>query len=167
MTEEEKKAIIESLENTLGCSLKVLGELIRECSIAEEFEHSSEIDNSLDERTKQLFDEVTALMNEIGVPAKVKGYNYLREAIVMVVKKPMRINNMVKHLYIVIAENFETTPSAVERAIRNAIKSTWTNGNKSALKNVFGETFYFSNVKEQNRSFIKMITQYLKSKNNY
>ena len=82
--------------------------------------------------------QVTNIIHEVGVPAHIKGYQYLREAIIMVVKDIDVINQITKSLYPQIAKKFETTPSRVERAIRHAIEVAWGRGQQEAVENIFG-----------------------------
>ena len=83
---------------------------------------------------------VTNLIHEIGVPAHIKGYQYLREAIMMVVEDIDVINQITKCLYPQIAQKFKTTPSRVERAIRHAIEVAWGRGQQETVENIFGYT---------------------------
>lgn len=83
---------------------------------------------------------VTNIIHEVGVPAHIKGYQYLREAIMMVIKDTDVINQITKQLYPEIADKYHTTPSRVERAIRHAIEVAWGRGEQSAVENIFGYT---------------------------
>ena len=83
---------------------------------------------------------VTNIIHEVGVPAHIKGYQYLREAIIMVVKDIDVINQITKSLYPQIAHKFNTTPSRVERAIRHAIEVAWGRGQQEVVENIFGYT---------------------------
>lgn len=83
---------------------------------------------------------VTNIIHEIGVPAHIKGYQYLREAIMMVVKDIDIINQITKQLYPEIARKFKTTPSRVERAIRHAIEVAWGRGEQDTVESIFGYT---------------------------
>ena len=89
---------------------------------------------------KNLEVEVTGIMHEIGVPAHIKGYQYLRDAIMMVVKDLDIINSITKQLYPSIAREYNTTPSRVERAIRHAIEVAWSRGQIEAIDALFGYT---------------------------
>ena len=80
---------------------------------------------------------VTNIIHEVGVPAHIKGYQYLREAIMMVIKDTDVINQITKQLYPEIADKYHTTPSRVERAIRHAIEVAWGRGEQSAVENIF------------------------------
>ena len=100
---------------------------------------------------------VTNVIHEVGVPAHIKGYQYLREAIMMVVNDIDVINQITKSLYPQIAGKFNTTPSRVERAIRHAIEVAWGRGQQEAVENIFGYTISASKGKPTNSEFIAMI----------
>ena len=101
--------------------------------------------------------EVTDMIHDIGVPAHIKGYQYLREAIVMAVKDPLMISSITKILYPTIAKNFQTTPSRVERAIRHAIEVAWSRGKMETLDHLFGYTINTGKGKPTNSEFIALI----------
>lgn len=105
---------------------------------------------------------VTNLIHEVGVPAHIKGYQYLREAIMMVVNDIDVINQITKSLYPKIAYKFNTTPSRVERAIRHAIEVAWGRGQQEAVENIFGYTISASKGKPTNSEFIAMIADKLR-----
>ncbi|WHH59920.1 sporulation transcription factor Spo0A [Petroclostridium sp. X23] len=105
---------------------------------------------------------VTKVIHEIGVPAHIKGYQYLRDAIMMVVKDMEIINSITKQLYPTIARQYNTTPSRVERAIRHAIEVAWGRGQVETLENLFGYTIQNSKGKPTNSEFIAMIADKLR-----
>ena len=105
---------------------------------------------------------VTNVIHEIGVPAHIKGYQYLREAIIMVVSNIDMINQITKQLYPEIAEKYHTTPSRVERAIRHAIEVAWGRGQQQAVERIFGYTVSASKGKPTNSEFIAMIADKLR-----
>ena len=105
---------------------------------------------------------VTNLIHEVGVPAHIKGYQYLREAIMMVVKDTDVINQITKQLYPEIASKYHTTPSRVERAIRHAIEVAWGRGEQGAVENIFGYTISAAKGKTTNSEFIAMIIDKLR-----
>ncbi|MCI9177612.1 MAG: sporulation transcription factor Spo0A [Clostridia bacterium] len=105
---------------------------------------------------------VTNVIHEVGVPAHIKGYQYLREAIMMVVKDTEVINQITKQLYPEIAEKYHTTPSRVERAIRHAIEVAWGRGEQGAVENIFGYTVSAAKGKPTNSEFIAMIADKLR-----
>lgn len=105
---------------------------------------------------------VTNIIHEVGVPAHIKGYQYLREAIMMVVNDIDVINQITKSLYPRIAFKFNTTPSRVERAIRHAIEVAWGRGQQEAVENIFGYTISAAKGKPTNSEFIAMIADKLR-----
>ena len=105
---------------------------------------------------------VTNIIHEVGVPAHIKGYQYLREAIIMVVNDIDIINQITKNLYPQIAHKFNTTPSRVERAIRHAIEVAWGRGDQKTVENIFGYTISAAKGKPTNSEFIAMIADKLR-----
>lgn len=104
---------------------------------------------------------VTAIIHEIGVPAHIKGYQYLREAILLAVDDMDVINAVTKVLYPEVARRFSTTPSRVERAIRHAIEVAWDRGDLETLQKYFGYTVNSAKGKPTNSEFIAMIADRL------
>lgn len=105
---------------------------------------------------------VTNVIHEVGVPAHIKGYQYLREAIMMVVNDIDIINQITKQLYPEIAQKYHTTPSRVERAIRHAIEVAWGRGEPSTVESIFGYTVSAAKGKPTNSEFIAMIADKLR-----
>ncbi len=105
---------------------------------------------------------ITGVIHEIGVPAHIKGYQYLREAILMVYNDVEILGSVTKVLYPQIAEQFSTTSSRVERAIRHAIEVAWSRGNSEAIAQLFGYTVSMSKAKPTNSEFIAMIADKLR-----
>ncbi len=105
---------------------------------------------------------VTNIIHEVGVPAHIKGYQYLREAIMLVIKDIDVINQITKSLYPQIAAKYETTPSRVERAIRHAIEVAWGRGEPGLVENIFGYTVNAMKGKPTNSEFIAMIADKLR-----
>ena len=101
--------------------------------------------------------DVTEIIHEIGVPAHIKGYQYLREAIMMAVEDVEMLNSITKILYPTIAEKFKTTPSRVERAIRHGIEVAWSRGRSETLESLFGYTISAGKGKPTNSEFIALI----------
>ena len=101
--------------------------------------------------------DVTGLIHEIGVPAHIKGYQYLREAIAACVEDPSMLGSITKVLYPTIAKRFQTTPSRVERAIRHAIEVAWSRGKMETLDAMFGYTIDTGKGKPTNSEFIALI----------
>lgn len=107
---------------------------------------------------------VTEILHEIGVPAHIKGYQYLREAILMVIGDMDVINAVTKILYPDVAKKYNTTPSRVERAIRHAIEVAWDRGDLEVLQRFFGYTVSNSKGKPTNSEFIALIADSLRLK---
>ncbi|MCI7321837.1 MAG: sporulation transcription factor Spo0A [Lachnospiraceae bacterium] len=105
-----------------------------------------------------LEEDVTEMIHEVGVPAHIKGYQYLREAIIMCVNNMDMLNSITKILYPSIAKKFQTTPSRVERAIRHAIEVAWSRGKMDTLDDLFGYTISNGKGKPTNSEFIALIT---------
>ena len=109
--------------------------------------------------------EITNIIHEIGVPAHIKGYMYLREAITMVVNDMELLSAVTKELYPSIAKKYNTTASRVERAIRHAIEVAWGRGQVEALNKLFGYTINIDKGKPTNSEFIAIIADKLRLKN--
>ena len=105
---------------------------------------------------------VTNLIHEIGVPAHIKGYQFLREAIMKVVNNIDILNQITKQLYPEIAEKYGTTPSRVERAIRHAIEVAWGRGQTDTVESIFGYTVSAAKGKPTNSEFIAMLADKLR-----
>ena len=105
---------------------------------------------------------VTDILHQIGVPAHIKGYHYLRDSIIMSVKHPEIINAVTKELYPSVAKKYETTSSRVERAIRHAIEVAWDRGDVDILNSYFGYTIHNGRGKPTNSEFIAMISDRLR-----
>lgn len=109
--------------------------------------------------------EITTIIHEIGVPAHIKGYMYLREAITMVVNDMELLSAVTKELYPSIAKKYNTTASRVERAIRHAIEVAWGRGQVDAINRLFGYTVHNEKGKPTNSEFIAIIADKLRLKN--
>ncbi len=108
--------------------------------------------------------QVTRIIHQVGIPAHIKGYQYLRSAIIMVTKDNRVINEVTKTLYPSVAREFDTTSSRVERAIRHAIEVAWDRGDVDMLNSFFGYTIQNSKGKPTNSEFIAMIADNLRLK---
>lgn len=106
--------------------------------------------------------KVTEILHQIGVPAHIKGYHYLRDSIIMSIEQPEIINAVTKQLYPSVAKKYETTSSRVERAIRHAIEVAWDRGDVDVLNSYFGYTIHISRGKPTNSEFIAMIADKLR-----
>lgn len=100
---------------------------------------------------------VTSIIHEVGVPAHIKGYQYVREAIMITVENMDVINSVTKVLYPEVAKRYHTTPSRVERAIRHAIEVAWSRGKLDAIDEMFGYTVNSGKGKPTNSEFIALI----------
>ena len=121
-----------------------------------------EISRASEKKEENIEALVTNVIHEVGVPAHIKGYQYLREAIIMVVNDIDVINQITKSLYPKIAGKFSTTPSRVERAIRHAIEVAWGRGQQDVVENIFGYTISAAKGKPTNSEFIAMIADKLR-----
>jgi two-component system response regulator (stage 0 sporulation protein A) len=108
--------------------------------------------------------QVTRIIHQIGVPAHIKGYQYLRTAILLTVKDSDIINSVTKVLYPSVAKKYQTTTSRVERAIRHAIEVAWDRGDVDTLNSYFGYTIQNNRGKPTNSEFIAMIADNLRLK---
>lgn len=112
--------------------------------------------------SKNLEVEVTRMIHQMGVPAHVKGYQYLRDAIVSVVLNVSLLGAVTKELYPMIAAKYQTTPSRVERAIRHAIELAWDRGNVDFMNRFFGYTINVDRGKPTNSEFVAMVADKLR-----
>ncbi|MCD8323668.1 MAG: sporulation transcription factor Spo0A [Clostridiales bacterium] len=114
-------------------------------------------ENTHEAQEHDLETDVTNIIHEIGVPAHIKGYQYLREAIMMSVNDIEMLNSITKILYPTIAKKFQTTSSRVERAIRHAIEVAWSRGKMDTIDKIFGYTIQCGKGKPTNSEFIALI----------
>ena len=140
------------------CDVNVLLERIRQVAAAPE---QDELLAPLQQGNASLEAAVTEIIHEIGVPAHIKGYQYLREAIILTINDMDIINAVTKVLYPEVAKKFGTTPSRVERAIRHAIEVAWDRGDIEVLQKFFGYTVSNIKGKPTNSEFIAMIADCL------
>lgn len=108
-------------------------------------------------KNKTLEEKITNIFISVGIPAHIKGYQFLREAIKMAVERPEIVNSITKKLYPTIAERYDTTSSKVERAIRHAIEVAWNKGKIDSINNLFGIKVYSANDKPTNGEFIALV----------
>ena len=133
------------------CRMSTVLERVRQLASAQTAEEEQE------DAARVLERRVTAIIHEIGVPAHIKGYQYLREAIILVVNDMDTINAVTKVLYPAVAKKFGTTASRVERAIRHAIEVAWDRGDLEILQKYFGYTVNGAKGKPTNSECIAMI----------
>lgn len=107
---------------------------------------------------------ITEILHQIGVPAHIKGYQYVREAIRLTVENPDMLNSVTKILYPTVAKNFKSTSSRVERAIRHAIEVAWDRGDVEVLNSYFGYTIQSQRGKPTNSEFVAMISDKIRLK---
>ena len=141
------------------CDVDALAERIRQSVRPEDFPGAAVAD--FRPREPDLESTVTEVIHEIGVPAHIKGYQYLREAIIMTIGDMEIINAVTKVLYPAVAKKYATTPSRVERAIRHAIEVAWDRGDLETLQKFFGYTVSNIKGKPTNSEFIAMIADHL------
>ena len=108
-------------------------------------------------KTNKLDERITNIFITVGIPAHIKGYQFLREAIKMAIDSPDIVNSITKRLYPEVAERFDTSPSKVERAIRHAIEVAWHRGKIENINSVFGLKVYTSQEKPTNGEFIALV----------
>lgn len=106
--------------------------------------------------------EVTTMMHQIGIPAHVKGYQYIRDAILMVVEDVSLLGAVTKELYPAIAKKYDTAPSRVERGIRHAIELAWERGHTETLKRIFGYSMNIERQKPTNSEFVALLADKLR-----
>ena len=114
------------------------------------------------ELLNKAFPDHPFLLHEIGVPAHIKGYLYLRESITMVYNDIEILGSITKILYPVVAKKYKTTSSRVERAIRHAIEVAWNRGNVDAISSIFSYTISYNKSKPTNSEFIAMLADKLR-----
>ncbi len=108
-------------------------------------------------KNKSLEEKITNIFITVGIPAHIKGYQFLREAIKMAIDNPDIINSITKRLYPEVARRFDTSPSKVERAIRHAIEVAWNRGKIENINSLFGVRVYSHNEKPTNGEFIALV----------
>ena len=139
---------------TKPCRVSSVGERLRQLITSGGLEPERDDNAALES-------QVTAIIHDVGVPAHIKGYQYLREAIIIAVKDMDVINAVTKVLYPEVAKRFGTTASRVERAIRHAIEVAWDRGDLETLQKYFGYTVSNAKGKPTNSEFIAMIADRL------
>ncbi|MEW9674582.1 sporulation transcription factor Spo0A [Lentibacillus sp. L22] len=140
-----------------------LADQIRQVQGSSGISHSNQRKfNKKEQKKKDLEASITNIIHEIGVPAHIKGYMYLREAITMVYNDIELLGSITKVLYPDIAKKFNTTASRVERAIRHAIEVAWSRGNIESISALFGYTVNISKAKPTNSEFIAMVADRLR-----
>lgn len=118
--------------------------------------------DAVKEKDRSQDSRVTSIMHELGIPAHIKGYQYLRDAIIMVADRVDLLSRVTKELYPAIASKYSTTPSRVERAIRHAIEVAWDRGNIESIDKIFSHTISKEKGKPTNSEFIAMVADRLR-----
>ncbi|ATW24063.1 sporulation transcription factor Spo0A [Candidatus Formimonas warabiya] len=136
--------------------LEVLGNRIRQLAKGQSATTHAPV------KTKNLDVEVTNIIHQMGVPAHIKGYQYLRDAILLVIDEVNLLGAITKELYPMIAQKYNTTASRVERAIRHAIELAWDRGNVEMMNKFFGYTINVERGKPTNSEFIAMVADKLR-----
>jgi two-component system response regulator (stage 0 sporulation protein A) len=113
-------------------------------------------------RPSSMESRITQIMRDVGVPAHIKGYQYMRDAVLLVIEDLELISSVTKRLYPELARRYKTTPSRVERAIRHAIEVAWTRGQVDTIHDLFGYTINTKKGKPTNSEFIAMIADKLR-----
>lgn len=126
------------------------------------WQNTSEKELTKSQQSNDLEVTISDVMREIGVPAHIKGYQYLRQSIILTVNDPELMHAVTKLLYPTVAKTNHTTPSRVERAIRHAIEVAWDRGDVDVLSSYFGYTIQNSRGKPTNSEFIAMISDKLR-----
>ena len=128
----------------------------------DKIEENSYVTNNIEDIMET---KVTGIIHKVGVPAHIKGYQYLRTAIIKSIINSEIINSVTKELYPQVAKEYNTTPARVERAIRHAIEVAWMRGDADVLQNIFGYTVQSNKGKPTNSEFIAMISDRLRLQN--
>ncbi len=148
---------------------KIISELMREKKKTEIFELKDDPADEFGFRSNKVEDiienKVTKIIHKVGVPAHIKGYQYLRRAIIKAIIDRDIINSVTKELYPQVAKDFDTTSPRVERAIRHAIEVAWNRGDEETIQSIFGYTIQSNKGKPTNSEFIAMISDKLRLQN--
>ncbi len=150
---EEIVSVIKETNLEINSRIEKTNTGAREIVIYQEEDNDSEIG---------LQKEVTLILQELGVPAHIKGYQYLRTSIILAVETPGVLEAITKVLYPDVAKEYETTPSRVERAIRHAIEVAWNRGKVETLNKYFSYTISPCKGKPTNSEFIAMIADHIR-----
>jgi len=144
---------------------ELIKNLVNDKSFFLKSENSSSMHGGTARSVPDIETQVTKMIHQIGVPAHIKGYQYLRTAIILVMQDSNIINSVTKQLYPTIGKTFSTTSSRVERAIRHAIEVAWDRGDYDTITEIFGYTIQSARGKPTNSEFIAMVADNLRLKN--
>lgn len=123
--------------------------------------------NSVVSTCSTLREEVTRIIHDFGIPANIKGYNYVREAIILAVRNPDILEAITSELYPAVADKFNTSCTRVERAIRHAVEVAWQRGDLDTLQRFFGYTVSNTKGKPTNSEFVALIADHIRLKGQY
>lgn len=148
-----------------GTGMKLM---ITEDDSEKKVESTEIVGKSLIQEIKEetMIKEVTDILREIGIPSHLLGYQYIREAILMMLENFGFANNVTKVLYPELAKKFETKPSGVERAMRHAIEVAWGRGNTEEIDKIFGYTVSYNKGKPTNTEFLAIVVDHIRLKYN-
>ena len=155
-----RKALVLGADNFLckPCSYEMILDGVKELLDSQNQNNVTNIsDNQTISKSKKIDEKISNIFITVGIPAHIKGYQFLREAIKMTINSPDIINSITKKLYPNIAKRFSTSPSKVERAIRHAIEVAWNRGKIENINTIFGLPVYDSNDKPTNGEFIALV----------
>lgn len=130
--------------------------------IEEVMEQDKFVGKSIDLYHNSLEKSITKILHELGVPSHIKGYQYIRDGIIMIYDKPGIVGGITKELYPDIAKKYDTTVSRVERAIRHAIEVSWNRGNWDLMEEIFGHSVDIDKAKPTNSEFIVTVADKLR-----
>ena len=155
------------VQNDKAKDIKVILEECRKRGLTledllESVNESIEIEETSEESGAEIEKRVTDIMKEVGVPAHIKGYQYVRCSIIYVLENPETIGSVTKVLYPSVAKEFGTTASRVERAMRHAIDVAWSRGDAYVFQKYFGSTIDPNRGRPTNSEFIAMLVDYVR-----
>ena len=148
----KKEVVIDKIRRIAGYNIKPKGLNLTGIRKVKPYE------NQIEYMEQNLENDVTQILHEIGVPAHIKGYQYLRDAITISVEDQDMLTSVTKVLYPTIAKKHQTTPSRVERAIRHAIEVAWSRGSMETINEIFGYTVSNGKGKPTNSEFIALLS---------
>ncbi|MCI8383872.1 MAG: sporulation transcription factor Spo0A [Clostridia bacterium] len=167
MTREQRKEIREllrRLEELLEATAEEEATVEEEATAEEEVTEEEEATVEEEATEEELIYTITSYLRKWGISAHIKGYHYIREAVMLCLKEPDYLGSITKWLYPEIAQRYDTTPSRVERAIRHAIERAWNVGNIEELNEVFQYTIEPNKGKPTNAQFISVLVEEIRMK---
>lgn len=161
-------SMLQKSDLTVGQFLRMFQEKVTVEDATLSFQSDSDSDSNSEDVSSNSVNEhfmrnqITSVIHEIGIPAHIKGHNYIRESLLLLFNDITAIDFITKYLYPTIAKQFDTTPSRVERAIRHAIEIAWSRGNPDILEERFGYTINSDKGKPTNSEFLAIIADGLR-----